>query len=609
MKKYFLLSIILLGKFFANAQLFVATGESVSVISNDQLFLQEDLQNNGTIARLTINNSNTISISGIGTINYLKLNKSAGTTSITGGQQTITNVYSPASGTLNTGGKLVLSSNNLGSARIEAGNAAGGYLSGNVLVQRYIPGGFRKFRFIGHPFDAPLSVTELTDDIDITGNLNNGNTNLFTTTATNNPSAFYYDESLDNGFYNGNTSANSGWVAYTGNTPTNIGIGQGLRVLIRGSKGQTNSLTGGAYTPDEVTLSVNGQLKQGDFIQNLQYSNDNTNKGWNLISNPYASNIDWLLVGRTNVDNAVYTYLPRVDGGRYASYINGSSSNGGSNFIESSSSFFVHANGNSPFLTWQETNKVSEDPTNSNFKLTLVKTNRYSFEVKNTATNFTDEVVIRFGEDKATDRFDTEFDAYNLPGSSHDLYVLDNKNIAYSIYHGSELKNASIEKRIIQLGLANAVMGTYTFTAKELNPLTLNNKAILKDNYTNSQTEITDKMSYLFKINADSASQKNNRFSIIFNPEKNIPYTPFVLNIQVAPNPTKDMINLYYNQPKAAESFIKIVDASGKELYQKNLGTVSNGNISIHTKNWDSGTYYLSFISGKQSIVRKVIKN
>ena len=609
MKRYFLLSIILLGEYVANAQFFVATGESVSVISNDQLFLQEDLQNNGTIARLTINNSNTISINGIGTINYLKLNKSGGTTTITGGQQIITNVYTPASGTLNTGGKLILSSDNLGSARIDAGNSAGGYLSGNVLVQRYIPGGFRKFRFIGHPFDAPLSVTELTDDIDITGNLNNGNTNLFTATVTNNPSAFYYDESLDNGFYNGNTSTNSGWVAYSGTTPNNIGIGQGLRVLIRGSKGQTNSLTGGAYTPDAVTLSVNGQLKQGDFIQNLQYTNANTNKGWNLISNPYASNIDWLLVGRTNVDNAVYTYLPRVDGGRYASYINGSSSNGGSNFIESSSSFFVHANGTSPFLTWQETNKVSEDPTNSNFKLTLIKTNRYSFEVKNTATNFTDEVVIRFGENKATDRFDTEFDAYNLPGSSHDLYVLDNKNIAYSIYHGSELKNASIEKRIIQLGLANAAMGTYTFNAKELNPLTLNNKAILKDNYTNSQTEITDKMSYFFEINADSASQKNNRFSIIFNPEKNIPYAPFVLNIQVAPNPTKDIINLYYNQPNAAESFIKIVDALGKEMYQKNLGTVSNGSFSIYTKNWDSGIYYLSFISGKQSIIRKVIKN
>jgi hypothetical protein len=123
------------------------------------------------------------------------------------------------------------------------------------------------------------------------------------------------------------------------------------------------------------------------------------------------------------------------------------------------------------------------------------------------------------------------------------------------------------------------------------------------------QTEITDKMSYFFEINADSASQKNNRFSIIFNPEKNIPYAPFVLNIQVAPNPTKDIINLYYNQPNAAESFIKIVDALGKEMYQKNLGTVSNGSFSIYTKNWDSGTYYLSFISGKQSIIRKVIKN
>ena len=140
---------------------------------------------------------------------------------------------------------------------------------------------------------------------DITGNLNDGNTNAFTATVTNNPSAFYFDESLDNGFYNSNTSTNSGWVAYTGIAPTNIGVGQGLRVLIRGSKGQTNSLTGGAYTPDAVTISVNGQLKQGDFIQNLQYSNANTNKGWNLISNPYASNIDWLLVGRNNVDNLI----------------------------------------------------------------------------------------------------------------------------------------------------------------------------------------------------------------------------------------------------------------------------------------------------------------
>ena len=609
MKKYFLLSIILLAEYIANAQLFVATGESVSVISNDQLFLQEDLKNNGTIARLTINNSNTISISGVGIINNLKLNKTAGNTTITSGQQTITNIYSPAAGTLNTGGKLVLSSSNLGSARIEAGNAAGGYLSGNVLLQRYIPGGFRKFRFIGHPFDAPLSVTELTDDIDITGNLNDGNTNAFTATVTNNPSAFYFDESLDNGFYNSNTSTNSGWVAYTGIAPTNIGVGQGLRVLIRGSKGQTNSLTGGAYSPDAVTISVNGQLKQGDFIQNLQYSNANTNKGWNLISNPYASNIDWLLVGRNNVDNAVYTYLPRIDGGRYATYINGSSNNGGSNYIESSSSFFVHANGTSPFLTWQETNKVSNEPTNSSFKLTPIKTNRYSFEVKNIATNLTDEVVIRFGEDNATDRFDSEFDAYNLPGSSHDLFVLDNKKTAYSIYHGSYLKNASIEKRIIQLGLTNTVVGKYTFTAKELNPFILNNKAFLKDNYTNNLVEIVDNMSYSFEIKGDTASQKTNRFSIIFNPIKNIPFATSVLQVQIAPNPTTDLINVYYSQPKSEGSKIKITDGLGKEFYNKNLGTVSNGNISISIKNWNNGLYFLSFISGNQTIIQKIIKN
>jgi hypothetical protein len=609
MKKYFLLSLIVFHGFNANAQLFVTTGESIYVTNNDDLFLQDDLQNNGTIARLTINNSNSINISGNGIINYLKLNKSAGSTTITSGHQIITNLYTPASGILNTGGNLILASNNSGTARIDVGNAAGGYLSGNVIVERYIPGAFRKFRFIGHPFDAPLSITQLTDDIDITGDISGGNTNLFTATLTNNPSAFYYNESLDNGAYNGNATNNTGWMAYSGITPTTIGVGQGLRVLIRGSKGQLNSLTGGVYTPDPVTLTINGQLKQGDFIQNLQYTSANTNKGWNLISNPYASNIDWLLVGRTNVDNAVYTYLPRVDGGRYASFINGSSSNGGSNYIESSSSFFVHANGISPSLAWQETNKVSNEPINSSFKNTVIKSNRYSLVMKNNSTGITDEVVIRFGEDRATDLFDAAFDAYNLPSASHDLFVLDKKNISYSIYHGSELKNPSIEKRVVQLGFANNIKGTYTFYAKELNPFKLGNKAFLKDSYTNNLIEIIDNMSYSFEVNTDTSSQQTNRFSILFNPEKKIPFIPTVLKVKIAPNPITDFINVYYSLPIFEESNIQIIDELGKEIFKQNLGLVSVGSVSVPVKNWKSGTYFLSFISGKQKIIQKVIKN
>ena len=608
MKKYIVLCTSLFFAVLVNAQLYVATGESINVVNNNQLFVQENLQNNGAIERLTINGNNTIAISGIGSINYLTINKSSGNNTIVSGQQTINNELIPTAGSLTTGGNLKLASTSTNTARVAVGNSAGGYLLGNVLVQRFIDGGYRKFRFIGHPFDAPLNVTELTDDIDITGNVNSGNTNNFTATSSNNPSAFYFDESLDDGQYTNNNISNNGWVAYTGTTPTNINAGNGLRVLIRGSKAQTNSLTGGVYTPDAVSISMNGQLKQGDFTQNLQYTSANINKGWNLISNPYASNIDWLLVTKNYVDDAIYTYLPRVDGGRYATYINGSSTNGGSNYIENNSSFFVHTNANNPSINWQEINKVNNQVANSSFKATPITHNRYLLKIKNNTTGFSDEVIIRFGETKATEGFDSKLDAYHLPTNQHNFFVLDANKVSYAIYHGSELKNKEAEKRVIQLGFTNAVKGTYTFSATELNALALGNKMCLKDNYTKGLIEIQNNMLYEFEVNADTASQQYNRFSIVFNPENKLPIKPSSISLQITPNPSSDIITVFFNQPTALNTIITITDALGRELYTSNIGNTTSANISIPIKSWINGLYYLTIENSKESITKKIIK-
>jgi hypothetical protein len=79
-----------------------------------------------------------------------------------------------------------------------------------------------------------MNVTELTDDIDITGAITGSNANGFTTTTSNSPSAFTFTEANGNGALN-----DAGWTALTsGNAISTILAGQGFRGLIRGSKGK-----------------------------------------------------------------------------------------------------------------------------------------------------------------------------------------------------------------------------------------------------------------------------------------------------------------------------------------------------------------------------------
>lgn len=99
---------------------------------------------------VTINGSaGTIYFTNTGTGNYLKyftinngasaivgneLNISAGASSNNEGVLTVS-----GTGVLTTGGLLTIKSNQYGTARIAQGNAAGGYISGDVTIERYIP--------------------------------------------------------------------------------------------------------------------------------------------------------------------------------------------------------------------------------------------------------------------------------------------------------------------------------------------------------------------------------------------------------------------------------------------------------------------------------------
>lgn len=580
----------------------IQNGATLNLNSGCTLRVSEDLQNNGSIVglgTLSLNGLAPQTISGVGNYITLSLNNSNGIS--IQNNATKVNIWGTLQvnglSTLTTNGNLVLKSNSLGTARIPNANNLGGYIFGNVEVERYIQGGYRKFRFLGHPFSSNLPISDISDEIDITGSINGSNANGFTSTQSSAPSSFKFSESLDDGNF-------AGWQAITsGNTPTQINPGDGLRVLVRGSKGQAGSLTGGTYTPDSVVLKMTGALRQGDFTQNLSFTD--INKGWNLISNPYPSNIDWNNVTKNNVNNAVYTYRPSFNGGVYASFINNSSTNGGSNIIEAHSAFFVRTNAANASLEFHETDKTSLTQPNTMFRSATAMHSKIKLSLSKKNVQEEDEIVVRFGIDAASDLFDKNFDAENINGGLADLFALDATEKRYSIFHGTEL-NPFEKYREVKLGFTVLNTGDHTINALVLNQFMHGYKAYLKDAYLNQIIEINDSLQYSF--NSTQSGNINNRFSIVFS-NQSTPKPITKADIFVTPNPTTSNFEVYYvalNNTIATNILIK--DIAGRTLQNNALGKVNNGYIKLNGTLLKSGIYLVELQNGHTRLVQKLVK-
>ena len=384
MKRLIYTVLLLLCLSTAHAQLSVVSGETLKVTSVDELVLDEDLVNNGTIEYLTLGGGNALSISGTGTITNLKINKSAGTATITGGMLSISQVLTPTAGVLATNGKLTLKSDASGTARVAAGSSSGGYVTGNVTVERYIPAG-RKWRFLCAPLigatntDPSNSVFYNWQNNDIP----NGNTGVEIW-----GSGGHADPSSSNtGLAVGANASmrsygSSGWQNVTNTNTTYLfdaTTNNSFALFQTGpyNNGSTSYIGSAGSLPSGVatTLSATGGLITGDHTKNFSPT---SNGQYFLVANPYASPVDPAsftasgTVNRTNLNNILYMWDAKQSGlGKYVSYSisGGTYSNGGAGTgfpdntvqIQSGQAFFVSATtGGSPAsLVFRESSKSS----------------------------------------------------------------------------------------------------------------------------------------------------------------------------------------------------------------------------------------------------------
>lgn len=571
--------------------LVLSTGATLTV-SGGTVQVTDSINNSGTITatsgtiKLTGDNAQVI-IAGTNSIENLELDNSAGAT-IASGTLNITGTYTPTDGTLTTGDNLVLKSTVSGTGRIASGSSSGGYISGNITLERYIPGK-RAFRFFAHPFTSAIGLSALTDDIDITGS--GGATNGFTTTSTNSPSAFWLDPSASDNSTVGN---NPGWKAFTntnGLSTNSWDAYKGVRVLVRGTKGQ--GLTGGTYTPSAVTLDMSGTLNQGDITINLTKG---SGSDFVIVGNPFASQVNMDAVSGTNLGSSFWIWdATQGTLGGYTSYSFGSSS-----FNLPSFGAFTTTLTSNGSIVFQEADKTS-GAGGTMFKGTGTG-NTVQLRIED-STVFWDRLLLRF-DSSAFPSIDYA-DAREFYNPDITFYTLSTEDSMLSID-----SRPYADSSVIPLGIYTTLKKTLKIVAADFD-MPPGTRLFLNDNYTAKMEEITGAgFEYWFTINTDSASRGNKRFELrtLGKPATDTPTSvaqAVGFDVQFAPNPTKDRVRITCQGGNSAEPLeIIIITPSGTILRKEVIQSNSKPEISFDT--YPPGVYIIEVHNGNRVVRRKI---
>jgi hypothetical protein len=460
--------------------------------------------------------SSSQSITGATTFQNFTISNSAGTT--LNNAVTITGALSLLNGTITTNGNLVL---NLNAGSIAYNLSDAGNISGNIKVSKSIL--FSKSHYLG----CPVTGTTANDFNDNTQVINpgSGKTRLFTWDCS--------AQSWGTGIYNLNTAL----------TP----------------------MTGySLFFTAATTLDFTGGYNHGATFSSIDCPNSTANN-YVLVGNPYPSTLDWNSVSgwtKTGLNDAIYFW--DAQNTRYASYVNGTGSNGGTQYIPSLQAFYVTIDGTGGTATVLPNNLARVGTPNNNLWRIAIPDN--TLRIKASSSGYSDETIIKFS-DNATKEFDKNFDAFKIknPEGSPSLYTSDSKNI-YSI------NTMPLEDRIIPLNIDVNFSGSYTLSFEGIESLGSYCSFVLEDKFLNTSQPVNSQTVYTCNINN---GDKTDRFNLRVATNSNTTNS----NSTVQIGSYENTVNLKFNSTASTASF-SIYDLLGQPVTQVNNADITSGSIA-----------------------------
>jgi len=636
--KFLLLSLLMSVSISASAQLYISSGTEFYIAPSEQFTSAEQVQNAGTLtiaagATATLNGGATgagvikgtatsnLVIGGTsttgtynfdqttpGTTNVLKdLTLSGSTTATLGNNLNITagatagTVIVGSGTTLTTGGNLIIKSNATGTARI---GASSGTISGNVVVERYLPATRRAYRFLAAPVTTTGGVFASWQEsgtnaaglgIQVTGIAGASPGGVDATTGldiTTNGSSSMFS-------YNG-----SAWAAVTNTKTTQLTPGAGFRVLVRGDR-LTDLYASITPAATATTIKATGAVGQGIVTLSSLAT------GFNLLGNPYPSSIDWNATGwgaernATNVYDAIYIYNPALTASTssmtYPTYLNGVGTNGGSNIIRSGQAFFVAAAA-SASISFLEAYKSTE-VTGGFFRSATPEMMRVTYMQNN---EHLDDIVIRYNDDAQED-FDQRFDAISMGGDANGLASF--KNADRLAIH---TRPTTVGDDSVALSVRNTTTGNYQLKFSEMEGFAASTDITLLDKFLNVQYDVKQDSVINFDITTDVNSKGDDRFWLFYNHKSTgINQQALTKNkINVYPNPASSVINLSLKLAANQKSTYtyNIYNQLGAMIQAGVVDFADDKQTQINIDAFSVGVYFISASNGKDLQTIKFVK-
>lgn len=540
------------------------------------------------------------------TVAGLFLNRTNGLT--LGNQMiSVSEIMQISAGNLNTNNNLTLLSAASKTARV-APIPGGVSVTGNVIAQRFIPGGNgkRKWRFLSSPVNVSgsIALTQFQDDIFLTAPAEAAggfDVNPFSSNA----SIRTYDETVAG-------SAGNGWTDPT-NVNNTLATGQGIEVFVRGSRNLANPYFNWTV-PDDVTIDYIGALNTGTVVRNLSYTNTgaSTNDGFNLVGNPYASpiNFDTAGITKVNIENKFWTYNPITT--LYGSYnvANGESINGMSKYISSGQAFFVRATAANPSITFTENSKCV-NAGNNYFKGASNTSGKFpTFKIMLTNSYAETDECLFIHDNTGTEAGTDETDMYKFFNDELNVYFIakDNSRLAM---HAKPIGVGEDTMRLAvwSFDTSSVSVATHRLTFTRVDEIKPSIHIYLRDKYLNTLNDIRQVANYEFQITNDANSYGNNRFEIIISDRllTNVNHTKHN-DIKVFPNPFKE--ELYIQMPNDAigtKISYAVYDLMGRMILEKETD-VEDSKLKIETTSLVAGTYILKVNNNGNIVNEKIIK-
>ena len=391
-------------------------------------------------------------------------------------------------------GNLTLTSAASGTGRLGPVASTASY-TGNLTMQRYIPGGHTNWRMLASPVTG-ATVSHWQDDFITAGYPGSQYPTFDSPTGSGIlwPSVRWYNEA------NTYALADSGITGVSSNTQA-LAAGQGFLAW-----SGDNLFTTQAFTVDVTGAPI---IAQSPITLPMSYTSSGTlaADGWNLVANPLPSPIDFTLLSRgADVENAYWIFDP-VSGNNRA-WTNGVGQGGLNGKIQSSQGFWVKADGANVTTTIDEAAKVNQSGggTFGGDQDPLLPI--LNLSIASNLNTYSDETTIAFTQGTpAYDNIDALKMTFKTIGAPQiGVMSSDGQQLAVDFFGNY---TTAVQ---IPLKVDVDVTGTYTITASMAGINSLSCLS-LTDLQTGAVTPLTDGASYSFAINAN-ADASQTRFVI-----------------------------------------------------------------------------------------------